>query len=148
MAHEVKVSLKQATAADPIPLDAHFQRLTTDPRVTMYLLPLPSSLKATDKATDSSQKPQKDKPPRPAGGGQPKKRKTRSEKACPEELKKFNLKCEHGPVCYAYNMKDGCKNKTFGSVTRCAKGFHVCANCHKQNHSVVNCRALSQSKGS
>ena len=52
--------------------------------------------------------------------------------------------CDHGPVCWAYNLKTGCKNATSGKPSRCVKGFHVCANCHKAGHSVVVCRGLAK----
>lgn len=147
IAQEFKDSLKRRTDADPIPLDAVFRRLMTDPRITMLLLPLPA-VKGHDKekhATESASKAS-----RPAGSSkqanQSKKCKTRAEKACPDELRKYNLRFENGPICYAYNMKDGCKLRAQGNPARCSKGHHVCANCHKPNHSVVNCRALSGQK--
>ena len=117
LAQEVRGSLKPS-AAGVIPLDAEVRKLATDPRVTMFILPLASSTKrpafAGDDLADDG----------PDGGKKKnkKKSKTRAEKACPEELKNFNLKYEHGPICWAYNMKDGCKGKTSapqGKPVRC-----------------------------
>ena len=112
----------------------------------MFLLPTTSAAKVTDKEIA----PKRTNPVGPqqaAAKSTNKKRKTRAEKGCPEELRKFQLRCEHGPVCWAYNMKTGCKNSTSGKPSRCVKGFHVCAHCHKPGHSVVVCRGLSDNKG-
>eukprot|EP00435_Cladocopium_sp_Y103_P048363 s108_g14.t1 len=67
-------------------LNDDFKKLTTDPRVTMYVLPLPTSAPRT---TPNAQP--KKTPTKPAQSGQPaspnKRRKTtRAEKNCPEEL--------------------------------------------------------------
>ena len=147
IAQEQKGSLKPANDGS-IPLDAKIGALCRDPRITMFLLPLPASTKVADK--DAGTK----KPAVGGGGAQAaakgapsKKRKTRAERGCPEELKKFQLKCEHGPVCWAYNMKSGCRNSTSGKPSRCQKGFHVCANCHKAGHSVLVCRGLQKNEG-
>ena len=92
-----------------------------------------------------------DPPKGPPGGGINKKRKmTRAQKACPNELKDFNLKVAQGsiagPICWGYNLKTGCAKETSiqNGGQRCMRGFHVCANCHKLGHSVVSCRALKQ----
>ena len=122
-------------------------RLCQDPRITMFLLPSLATSKAVDK--EPPKKPSTAGPSQAAAkstGGN-KRRKTRAEKGCPEELKKFQLRCEHGPVCWAYNLKSGCKNATTGKPSRCAKGFHVCANCHKPGHSVTVCRGLTKTDG-
>lgn len=122
-------------------LNDEFKKLTTDPRVTMLVLPLPT---ATSKA-QTPPPPKKTEPPRPkAAGGPPnKKRKiTRAEKNCPEELKKYNLKLEgKGNICWGYNLGGGCSNSTSGSPSKCMRGFHVCAHCHKPGHSVTTCRS-------
>ena len=145
LAQENQGSLKPRANGD-IPLDTMIKNLCRDPRITMFLLPLPSNAKVTEKdtskttATGSTQAAAK-------STASTKKRKTRAEKSCPEELKKFNLRCEHGPVCWAYNLKSGCKNSTSGKPSRCQKGYHVCANCHKPGHSVLVCRGLAKSDG-
>lgn len=139
-------------------LDAHVKTLTTDPRITMFLLPLPGGHAAKSDRTVKTQ-------PASSSGTQPrsqqrlnqntfKKRRmlTRSQKACPEELRKFTLKILDGPfvgpICFNYNLKHGCSNSTSSEngCGRCVKGFHACANCHKPGHSVVNCRALANNK--
>ena len=134
LAQDTKGTLKP-DAAGVIPLDAQVRRFSQDPRITMFLLPTTAAAKTADKEAA----PKKTAAPlQAAAKNANKKRKTRAEKGCPEELKKFQLRCEHGPVCWAYNLKTGCK------PSRCNKGYHVCANCHKPGHSVVVCRGLAK----
>lgn len=144
LAQEFQGSLRRSRLNDPIPLGQHFRRLATDPRITWFLLPLPaSSVKTFKKVDPGNGKQSKPQPPKTASAGT-RKRKTRAEKSCPEELKKFNLKFGKGPICWAYNMRDGCRNKSTGDPPRCVKGHHVCRNCHKTNHSAPNCSAKQQ----
>jgi hypothetical protein len=146
LAQDIKGSLKP-DAAGAIPLDAAFPKLCQDPRITMFLLPSLASSKVADKEIPKKAPTAGPSQPAAKSAGGNKRRKTRAEKGCPEELKKFQLRCEHGPVCWAYNLKSGCKNSTSGKPSRCAKGFHVCANCHKPGHSVVVCRGLAKADG-
>ena len=146
LAQEHRGTLK-ATGGGAPPLDALLTTMITDPRVTMFLLPLPSHSKSSLKSEDAGhdRKTGHDKE------GDPKKKKrkvSRADKACPDDLKKFKLDYEHGRICWGFNMKDGCKGKTEKSgqkPAKCGKGYHVCANCHKPGHSVLVCRALQQS---
>eukprot|EP00435_Cladocopium_sp_Y103_P066264 s14_g28.t1 len=123
-------------------LNDDFKKLTTDPRVTMYVLPLPTS---TPRTTPNPQL--KKTPTKPAQPGQPaspnKRRKTmRVEKNCPEELKKYTLRLEgKGNICWSYNLAAGCSNSTSGTPAKCMRGVHVCAHCHKPGHSVTTCRS-------
>ena len=142
IAQEFKGSLKP-DAAGAIPLDDVMKRFAQDPRITMFLLPMANSQKIVDKEVPTK-KPSAASTVQAAAKSTTKKRKTRAERSCPDELKQFQLRCEHGPVCWAYNMKTGCKNSTSGKPSRCTKGFHVCANCHKPGHSVLVCRSLSK----
>ena len=123
------------------PLDARVRALMTDPRITMFMLPLPSSHRAVRDDIDKGSKGDNDKPPKP-----PKKKakKARAEKACPDELKKYKMNYTHGRICWGYNMKDGCSlstQKQDGKPHKCNKGYHVCANCHKPGHSATACRS-------
>ena len=146
IAQEFTGSLKpDATGA--IPLDEVLRRFAQDPRITMFLLPMANSQKVVDKEP-ATKKPVANPGAQAAAKSTTKKKKTRAERSCPDELKQFNLRCEHGPVCWAYNLKSGCKNTTSGKPSRCAKGFHVCANCHKPGHSVTVCRSLGKSDAS
>ena len=136
LAQEVTGSLKMN--GTDIPLDKHVTRLSTDPRVTMLLLPLP----ANQRLTDVAEKPKAAAKPTPKQG-QPKgsnKRKTRAEKSCPEELKHYTTKVAAGQICWNYNMKDGCQLPTSGKPARCNRGLHMCACCHKPGHSAGVCR--------
>ena len=141
LAQEVTGSLKMT--GNDIPLDAHVKRLTTDPRVTMLLLPLPSN----QKVSEPTGGPTRPAPTRPAAAAPKRqgKRKTRAERGCPDELKKYNMKVSSGQVCWNYNLKDGCQLPTNGKPARCQRGLHICANCHKPGHSVVVCRDVKGS---
>eukprot|EP00435_Cladocopium_sp_Y103_P039314 s106_g10.t1 len=139
LAQEVTGSLKMQ--GTEIPLDKHVKRLTTDPRVTMLLLPLPASQKIPDPIDGPKKTPTPKAPPvHPAAPKRPNKRKTRAERGCPEELRKYNMKVSAGQICWNYNLKDGCQLTTNGKPARCQRGLHICANCHKPGHSVVVCR--------
>ena len=141
LAQEVTGSLKMS--GTEIPLDKHVRRLTTDPRVTMLLLPLP----ANQKVSEPSGGPTRPAPSRPSNAAPKKtnKRKTRAERGCPEELRKYSMKVSAGQVCWNYNLKDGCQLPTNGKPARCQRGLHICANCHKPGHSVVVCRDVKGS---
>ena len=122
-------------------LNKDFVALTTDPRVTMYVLPLPTSKshQVTAPAPPKTEAPR----PAPKSSGVPnKKRKmTRAEKSCPAELKGYTLRLEgKGNICWSYNLSNGCANAATGNPAKCVRGFHVCAHCHKPGHSVTSCR--------
>ena len=145
LAQEVTGSLKMSGTA--IPLDKYVKQLTTDPRVTMLLLPLPNSQRVQDPMDNSTKKtaaPKSSSGP-PAAPKRANKRKTRAERGCPEELRKYNMKVATGQICWNYNLKDGCQLPTSGKPARCQRGLHICASCHKPNHSVVVCRDVKTS---
>lgn len=111
-------------AAGVSPLDDRVRALITDPRVTMFMLPLPRSQKAIKEdierelKADSPRKPPKVK----------KAKKARAEKACPDELKKYKMNFTHGRIYWAFNVKDGCSlstQKQDGKPNKCGKGYHV-----------------------
>ena len=137
LAQEVSGSLKMN--GNDIPLDGHVKRLTTDPRVTMLLLPLPGNQKLPEMPDGPKKNPSAKQAPAPAPKRNPK-RKTRAERGCPEELRKYNMKTASGQVCWNFNLKDGCQLPSNGKPARCQRGLHICANCHKPGHSVVVCR--------
>jgi len=147
LAQEYKESLKPTN--DVPALNQAFKGLTTDPRVTMYLLPVPSSVPKVSNATTAG--PPKAPPavkPQQGQGINKRRKLTRAQKGCPQELKDFDLKFSqgtvNGPICWGYNLKAGCPNETSSQngFSRCKRGYHVCANCHKPGHSVVTCRSL------
>ena len=123
-------------------LNKDFVVLTTDPRVTMYVLPLPTA-KTPAPAAPAPRKPDAPRPAPKSTAPPNKKRKlTRAEKNCPEELKGFALRLEgKGNICWGYNLASGCSNQATGNPARCNRGFHVCAHYHKPGHSVTSCRS-------
>ena len=121
-------------------LNKDFEALCTDPRVTMFALPLPLARAANPPATPKPNPAPKATPK--ASPGNKRRKLTRAEKSCPEELKKYHLKLEgKGNICWNFNMGSGCSNSTSGSPPKCMRGFHVCAHCHKPGHSVTTCRS-------
>ena len=139
LAKEYTGTLKMS-AAGVLPLDNRVEALMTDCRVTMMLLSLPGA-KSSDPPKKSNVKGDKhDDPDLVKKVKKP--RKTRAVRQCPEELKKYDMTSEHGGICWSYNMKDGCNNKTNGKSAKCNRGAHICANCKKPGHSVLVSRAL------
>jgi len=136
LAQEVTGSLKMD--GNEVPLDKHVTRLSTDPRVTMLLLPMPSNQRVAE-VPDKPKPVPKAPPTRPAPKGAGK-RKTRAERSCPEELKGYTTKVAAGQICWSYNLKDGCQLPTNGKPPKCSRGLHLCACCHKPGHSLVVCR--------
>ena len=120
------------------PLDEHVLRLRNDPRVTMYLLPLPVMGKSAPSAPSGG--PNKVQPKT-----QPKKKfkaSKKSEKSKPEPLAGMDTVTKDGSnVCWAYNLESGCQATLISGAKppKCAKGLHVCAFCHKPNHSQLVC---------
>lgn len=100
-----------------IALDARLEALITDPRVTMMLLPVPGAKSSESSKKGDSKNDKRD------GSDDVKKvkkpKKTRAARQPPEELKKYNMSSEHGRICWSYNMKDGCSNKTNGKPAKC-----------------------------
>lgn len=131
-------------------MNKRFTALTTKPRVTMYLLPLQVlAAKSFSTAVAPKVAPAPKGGPNPTGANINKKRKlTRAQKECPQELKDCDLKVNQGalvrPVCWGYNLKNGCPSDTTtqNGCSRCQRGYHVCANCHKPGHSLVTCRTV------
>lgn len=140
MAQEIQGTL-QPDPRGNYPMEEKLKTLRTDPRVTMFLLPLPKSAsKDSEKTTSTSTKTP---PPAAAPAVKPAKKARPSAKAktlCPQELKGFQQRDPSGnAICWAYNLKGGCKNEVTNG--RCKKGVHCCIKCHKTNHSLVTCRA-------
>jgi hypothetical protein len=140
LAQQQSKSLKPVN--DQPVLNEDFKKLTTDPRVTMLILPLPTTGPKVQQPTQ----PKKTDPPKmggnPAAPPNKKRKITRAEKNCPEELKKYTLRLEgKGNICWNFNMAGGCSQNTTGTPAKCMRGFHVCAHCHRPGHSVTTCRS-------
>ena len=122
-----------------LPLDLLMSRLTTDPRISMHLLPLPN---ATTRTAASSSVDEGGNRAAPTRNLQPKKKAKASPKAkanCPDELKGYKqFDDNNNPICWAFNMSKGCQEETKNG--RCKKGSHVCIKCRRSNHSLVTCR--------
>ena len=143
MSEEHQQSGSQLTDT-PSPMNVAFQKLLTDPRVTMFLLPVP--VHATVKsAPSSSGAAAANSGGKNGAKGQGKVRKEgkqsqRAKALCPNELKDFKQVDDQGkPICWAYNMKSGCKESVQNG--RCKKGAHICMKCLRNNHGVPTCRS-------
>ena len=141
MAQEIQTTL-QPDERGNMPMEVKLKELRTDPRVTMFLLPLPKSAAKESEKASSSTPGTKSTPSAPAAPIRPLKKAKPSAKAkslCPQELKGFPQRDPSGnAICWAYNLKTGCKNEVTNG--RCKKGVHCCMKCHKNNHSLVTCR--------
>jgi hypothetical protein len=132
-----------AGAAAP-PFDEHIARLRNDPRVTMYMLPLPSFAKET-KNVQAPSASTSTASAKAAPKGQPKKKFKATKKAernKPEALANMETVTKDGQnVCWSFNLESGCQASLISGskVAKCVKGLHVCAFCHKPNHSQMVC---------
>ena len=134
-----------------LPLDTLMSRLMYDVRVSQFLLPLPKS-SAAGSGGDINRTPglkrPGGKPQGPSGRAKAKAKTRGGPKNKPVSLANFDTRSKHGNLCWGFNLEDGCGNKTEkdskSGFQKCAKGLHLCANCHKPGHSVVNCRALKE----
>jgi hypothetical protein len=133
-----------ASGAVAPPFDEHIARLRNDPRVTMYLLPLPSFAKET-RNVQTPNASTSTAAPKAAPKGQPKKKFKATKKAernKPDALSGMETVTKDGHnVCWSFNLESGCQAPLVSGskVPKCAKGLHVCAFCHKPNHSQLVC---------
>jgi hypothetical protein len=137
MAQEIQGTL-QPNQRGELPMDLKLRELRTDPRVTMFLLPLPkSNAKETEKSAAATPVPKATGPIRPAKKAKPS---AKAKTLCPQELKGYQQRDSAGnAICWAFNLKTGCKNEVNNG--KCKKGVHCCIKCHKSNHSLVTCRS-------
>eukprot|EP00435_Cladocopium_sp_Y103_P065553 s1396_g27.t1 len=109
-------------------LNEDFKKLTTDPRVTMYVLSLPTS---TPRTTPNAQPKKTANKPTPTGqqdSANKRRKTTRAEKNCPEELRKYTLRLEgKGNICWNYNLGAGCSNSTSGVAIEDLLVIEICA---------------------
>ena len=151
MAREAKPPFK-ATAAGVSPLDAEMKRLMNDPRILQFLLPMPRQVANAFKsdAADSSHAGEEEVTrPKPKPKPNPKAKaaaKFKQPRNVPAPLKGLKTRAEKGNVCWDYNLECGCQGdvKRVDGIDRCPKGLHICAGCHKQGHSYVNCRSKKE----
>ena len=145
LAREVPPPFK--TLADGTkPLDAPFRRMIFDQRIQVWLSPVMSARGAAS-GSGSTVEVTAEGIPTPTVPAPPKKPKLRkkAKKLMPDAFKKCP-RFAKGPTCWAFNG-EGCsaETKVVDGLPRCAKGFHVCVQCHKANHSFTTCRAKPKS---
>ena len=137
-----------AVGRDAPPYDADISRLRTDPRVTMYLLPLPLGTKSAASPASASTSQGQPKPKiQPRKKIKPSKK---AEKNKPEILSGMETVTKDGQnICWSFNMESGCQATIISGSkpAKCPKGMHVCAFCHKPNHSQLVCNLKKRDKG-
>lgn len=131
---------QDGTSADQI-----FRALTRDPRILVFMTPLPStraihedlaadvpkSKKRASDDTDKAEKPDK----KPKKEADPKKPPPKT----PSELAGYDATYQGKYMCWNYNLKKGCSQKV--QKGRCRFGTHICMNCHRPGHGAHECRA-------
>eukprot|EP00435_Cladocopium_sp_Y103_P028367 s3494_g7.t1 len=143
MAQEIQGSL-QPDATGKFPMEEKLKTLRTDPRVTMFLLPLPKgTVREVEKTTATSSSSAT--PKVAATPTRPTKRAKVSAKAkamCPQEFKGLPQKDSSGQaICWAFNQKAGCKLEVNNG--RCKKG--VKADFFKEKRQKVDKKSADQS---
>ena len=145
LAREVQPPYK-ALADGTKPLDVPFRAMSFDQRIQVWLSPVllsaaaaSSSAAGSDAAMIQVPTPTAPRPPKPQ------KVRKKASKLMPEAFKKCP-RFAKGPTCWAFNG-EGCsaETKVVDGLPRCAKGFHVCVQCHRANHSFATCRAKPKS---
>ena len=122
-------------------MDMKMMGLSCDPRIIMFLLPMPTSSRVIK---DHSQDPDlKVKPPKPIRPIKKAKPSPKAKAMWPQELKGFKKMNASGlPICWAFNMASGCNESV--SNGRCKKGFHECIRCNHSNHGLSSCRVAKK----
>ena len=147
LAQDYDVAVVAATSAANMPFDAFIDRLRSDPRVTMHLLPLPLFARDTKGHSGESSNPRSAPNPKAKAKSAVQKKPKAGRNAIknkPEALAGMDtVTAEGDPVCWANNLEGGCKAPLLAGykIPRCAKGVHVCAYCHKPGHSQLVCNA-------
>ena len=128
-------------------LDAAVEKLMCDPRVTMHMLSMPhkapaSSSVVSDKSSIGAPTSNANQTGiRPKKKARPGKR-NRATPPPPEELKScYQTTTDGKPICWAYNLSNGCSLATTGQPPRCTKGVHMCSFCRRVGHSFQTCKA-------
>ena len=127
------------------PLHQPFKATAFDQRIQVWLSPVLNTGAPTGGSGSSTDVAVPEIPPHvPRPPRKPKLRKKAS-KLMPDAFKKCP-RFAKGPTCWAFNG-EGCsaETKVVDGLPRCAKGFHVCIQCHKPNHSFSTCRAKPKS---
>ena len=150
-----EISSVKADSTGRLQADEAMNRLKTDPRITMYLLPLPKSAPWTTPPgshhveaapAPSSSKRTKTRTPPPKVKGLMAPVKT---DGLPEELKACKHLTAHDGrrLCWGFNC-EGCSLETdHKNPAACRKGVHACAVCRKPGHGARTCWHRPNNKG-
>ena len=125
----------KATAIDgEPPLDAQIRMLMNDPRVNVFLVPMPShQQKRPAASTHGPDRPVQPPTKKPKPGG-------KAPAQIPSELANLHTKTgDNKPLCWSYNLQKGCTNTT--EKGRCRFGYHTCMKCLKPGHGAHKCNA-------
>ncbi len=118
------------------PLDLAIEKLQSDPRIVVHLMPQPLA-RSSASVTEKPYKPDKPGPKKKIRPG----KRGRTPPNVPEELKDAYQQTAKGkPICWAYNLSGGCSSSTGGQPPSCNRGAHVCAFCRKIGRGMQNCR--------
>ncbi|CAE7519225.1 dnajb6-b [Symbiodinium sp. CCMP2592] len=126
MSREIEGPIGVKDAAGELVMAAALRRLAKDPRVVVHLVTAPQPQKVapppsipTDSAAAAALAEKDTK----------KKKRKRLTGLVPESLKGCVTKIKAGPICWAFNLAEGCSLETKKDAhgTKCAKGYHVCA---------------------
>lgn len=117
------------------PLDEAITRYQSDPRIVVHLMPQPAGRQpAHDASSSLVDDPNPKKKKRPG-------KRARTSPNIPDELKDMHQQTAQGkPICWAYNLHQGCKASAKGNPPSCNRGAHVCAYCRKPGHGLQSCR--------
>ena len=124
------------------PLDEAILKLMQDPRITMFMLSLPTKGPASTVPSRSTEAPnQAPSTVQPQKKARPDK-KTREAPVPPDELKGcYQHTLDDKPICWSYNLQNGCSLEASGQPPKCKRGVHICAFCRKIGHSFQQCKA-------
>lgn len=127
------------------PLGEALLALRADPNIALYLSPCARSSSGVSQSSTTRPHPyQQSHPPQPGGGkGKGKSKGRKGQKGSPpipSELRGKYHKTQNGEaICFGFNCKSGCPEKSVKPGERCSKGWHVCAEPRcQQNHSLQN----------
>ena len=140
LARECKSVKPDAHGAKP--LDLMMERLQSDPRIVVHLMPQPIGRGSGSDGGAKKNDHDADKPD--VKKKRPGKR-ARTTPNVPDELKDAYQQTADGkPICWAFNLSGGCKSKAGGKPPSCNRGAHVCAFCRKVGHGYQTCRNVKK----
>jgi hypothetical protein len=128
----VSAAIESVDSRSEAPLDDEIKKCMMDPRINVFLAPLPKSEHRA--ATDP---PIKNKFEKKAL--QPKLDSNKVSPQSPAELQCLHLKTkDNKPLCWHRNLQKGCSNQV--KKGRCKFGYHFCMTCLKPGHGAFECK--------